>query len=180
MRHAGMARRAQVMSRPRLMSRFLVRQGICRPSVSRSLIKPKPVRRPCLTAIRRSALRWARSRTKGGSPAAHRPAPAHPQVRLPPAASAGLGSRHWPRWRRCSGRCRRSRPEAITRCPSCGLVDRALQRLVVIDQDVARIVVADPGAHPVLEVGLKALHIQLSQQHPPLRRRTRMAGSGSE
>jgi len=41
---------------------------------------------------------------KGGSHAARRPAPAHPQVRLNPAAGAGPGSHHWHWWPRWSGR----------------------------------------------------------------------------
>ena len=168
------------MSRPRLMSRFLVRQGICRPSVSRSLIKQKPVWRPCLTAIKTSAPRWARSRKKGGSPAAHRPAPAHPQVRLPPAASAGLGSRHWPRWRRCSGqwprrgcwsrgslgRCRRSRPEAIMRCARIVLSDRAADGLAVTHQGVELLSHTGLSCHSVAQQGFKARQIQLGQQQP--------------
>lgn len=56
----AIARKAQVMPRPRFTSGLLARQGMRRPKISRFLISRNPLRRQCLTATRTSAPRWAR------------------------------------------------------------------------------------------------------------------------
>ena len=45
-------------------------------------------------------------------------------------------------------------------------IDRPPERLAVADQSVDGIGIADLGAYPGLEQALKALHVELRQQHP--------------
>ncbi len=131
-----------------------------------------------MTAIRKSALRWARQMKKGGSRAARPLEPGPLPTPQPPAAAAEPGSHPRYQWRSWSGqsprpssgrkgsigRCRRSRPEALTCCAGVDLGNGAPQDLPIADQGVEPLRHTRLGRHPLPQQAFKARHIQLRQQ----------------
>ena len=67
-----------------------------------------------------------------------------------------------------------------TRCARGGFSDRTPQGLAVTHQGVDALGDARLGCHPLLQQGLKTLHIELSQQQPEGRVRWRLGDVGAE